>query len=1092
MLKKTKLVSLLLLTGTFIVPGGAFAEAIPEKPSVSLSQQDGRVTCTVEDSFGPVIGASVIIKGTTSGNVTDMEGKVVLENIKKGDVIQVSYIGYATEEIKYTGQSVLKIKLKEDSQALEEVVVVGYGTQKKANLTGAVAQVAGEVLENRPIANIGQGLQGVVPNLNVSTGGGAPGQSSSFNIRGTTSLNGGSPLVLVDNVQMDANLVNPDDVASISVLKDAASAAIYGARAAYGVILITTKNGKKGQKPQVSLSASGYWQSPAVRVTNVNSMEFLNMKDLAYQNGGGSGHYYNDAIYEYAKGYFDGTYAYPEFYNESLDPNKWQYCGNTDWFKELYKTSFSQMYNVNLNGGTEKTTYYASLGFNDVGGMLKAGDDSYKKFNANINVSSDVTKWLNVSAKIMHTYTKEIHPTGGTTAMNSTAWSGLSSYSGMMKNDLSPLMPVRHGHTGRLYASAGANAIDQSDIHTTGGKVYQDDGVHYYAGQGSYTNPVAIQEQGGNGLYKQNDLWMTGAVRITPLEGLVVNADYTFNFYNKGQKQHVQRFYDYTAVAGTEGYYPWTNPSSVTMTNNEDYYTAFNAFAEYTKSFDDNAHNFKVMGGYNQEYKHNKYFWAGRKELIDDSNPAMNLATGEKNLGYSETHWSINGFFARLNYNYKQRYLIELNGRYDGSSKFAKDDRYAFFPSVSVAWRMSEEAFFSPAKTWIDDLKIRASWGSLGNQVVDELGNFPYLPSYGVNTSYSYLLGGSRPVAVSPSGLVSGSFTWETVNQTDFGFDAILLNNRLSASFDWYRRDTKDMLTAGQSLPAVLGTSVPVENAANLKTVGWELSLGWNDRLASGLTYWVKGVLSDYQGEITKFANETGTISNYYVGRKINEIWGYRSEGLFQSAEEVANHADQSYLYGGTWAAGDVKYTDLNNDGKIDIGNNTLENPGDRTIIGNSTPRYSYGLTAGFQFKNFDFEMFWQGIAKRDYAAGGSSFWGFTSEWDTPLKSALDYWTTDNTDAYFPRPNWNNGGNRQTSDRYLQNAAYLRLKNITLGYTIPQILLRKAGISRLRIYLQGENLLTFTPLIDSFDPETINNMTYPISKKVAVGLNLTF
>ena len=410
-----------------------------------------------------------------------MDGNFTLENVKKGDIIQISFIGYVTQEIKYTGQSVLKVNLKEDSKALEEVVVVGYGTQKKANLTGAVAQVAGDVLENRPIANIGQGLQGVVPNLNVNVGGGAPGQSSSFNIRGTTSLNGGSPLVLVDNVQMDANLVNPDDVASISVLKDAASAAIYGARAAYGVILITTKHGKKEQKPQVSFSASGYWQSPAVRVTNVNSMEFLTMKDLAYQNGGGSGHYYNDAIYKYAEAYFNGTYEYPEFYNEAIDPNKWQYCGNTDWFKELYKTSFSQMYNVNLNGGSEKTTYYASLGFNDVGGMLKAGDDYYKKFNANVNVSSDITKWLNVSAKIMHTYTKEQHPTGGTTAMNSTAYSGLSSYSGMMKNDLSPLMPIRHGHTGRLYTNLGAPAINQSDIITTGGKLYQDDGIHYYA-----------------------------------------------------------------------------------------------------------------------------------------------------------------------------------------------------------------------------------------------------------------------------------------------------------------------------------------------------------------------------------------------------------------------------------------------------------------------------------------------------------------------------------------------------------------------------------------------------------------------------------
>lgn len=1098
MLKKTKFISLILLSGALAVPVGAFAETAPFKQETNISQQNGKVSGIVEDALGPVAGASVVVKGTTNGSVTDMNGNFTLEGVNKGAIIQISFIGYVTQEIKYTGQSSLKVNLKEDSQALEEVVVVGYGTQKKANLTGAVAQVAGDVLENRPIANIGQGLQGVVPNLNVTIQSGAPGKGSDFNVRGTTSINGGSPLVLVDNVQMDANLVNPDDIASISVLKDAASAAIYGARAAYGVILITTKQGKKERKPQVSLTANGYWQSPSKRIRNANSMEFLTMKDLAYQNGGGNGHYYNEDVYKYAEAYANGEYAYPEFYNESSDPYKWQYCGNTDWFRELYKkASFSQMYNINVNGGSEKTTYYASVGYNDVGGLLKEADDSYHKFNVNMNISTDVTKWLNVSAKVMHTYTKESHPSGGTTAMNSTAWSGIEAYSGMMKNDLSPLMPVYHGHTGLLYNTAGAAAINDPSlgITTLGGKQYVDNGQRYYAGMGSYTNPIALQAQGGNNDYKQNDLWMTGAIRITPLEGLIINADYTFNMYNKGSKQHVQSFTEYKAVAGTEGVYPWTNPSSVVMTNNEDYYTAFNAFAEYTKTFN-SSHNFKVMAGYNQEYKHNKYFWAGRKGLIDDSNPAMNLATGEKNVGYEETHWSINGFFFRLNYNYEQRYLIEFNGRYDGSSKFPKDDRYAFFPSVSAAWRISGESFWEPLRTWWDDMKIRASYGSLGNQVTGDLGNFPYLASYGTNTSYGMILGGARPVAVTPAGLVSAAFTWETVNQMDFGFDALFLNQRLSAGFDWYRRDTKDMLTAGQALPAVLGASVPVENAADLKTTGWELSLGWNDRLESGFAYWVKGVLSDYQSEITRFANPTGTLRDkdnknmYYEGYKIGTIYGYESNGLYQTDAD-AQKLDKSELYGGTWAAGDVSYVDRNNDGKITKGK-TLSNMGDEKIIGNDTPRYSYGLTAGFEYKGFDFEMFWQGIGKRDYMCGGNAFWGITSEWDTPLKEALDYWTPENTGAYFPRPTWVNGGNRQNTDRYLQNAAYLRLKNLTIGYTIPQKHLSKVGISRLRVYVLGENLLTFTPLIDSFDPETLNNMSYPIQKKYSIGLNLTF
>ena len=1063
MLKDMKTVGVLLLLSA-ISAGTAYAVPKWGTAGVKEIQQNGVCNGVVTDTTGEtVIGASVVVKGTTNGTITGLDGDFSLSGVTKGSILVVSFVGYQNTEVKWNGQP-LTIVLKEDTKVLDEVVVVGYGTQKKANLSGAVAAVDGKVLQDRPITNIGQGLQGVVPNLNITmNNGGAPGATSSFNIRGNTSLNGGSPLVLVDNVQMDANLVNPDDIESISVLKDAASASIYGARAAYGVILITTKKGKKSDKPTVSLSATGYWQSPALTFHNVNSMQYLTMMDEAYQNDGGSGHYFKSQVYQYAEDYFNGKYDSPVFFDTAYDTYKYGYCGNTDWWDELYKTSFSQIYTANISGGNDRTTYYASVSMNDQGGILKAGDDKYNKYNANVNISSNITKWLNVSAKIAHTYTDELHPTGGTTAMNSTAYSGLSSYSGMMKGDLSPLMPVKH-----------------PDGH--------------YAGQGSYTNPVAIMEQGGNAQYKQNDLWMTGAVKITPIKGLVINADYTWNFYGKSSNQHVQNFYDYTAVPGTENYYPWTNPSSVTVTNNDDYYNAFNAFAEYTFSLKE-KHNFKVMVGYNQENKHKKYHYAGRKNLIDSSNPSLNLAYGDMAMNGSETHWSVNGFFARINYDYKGKYLLELTGRYDGSSKFPHGDRYAFFPSASVAWRVSEEKFWEPIRGWFDNFKLRASYGSLGNQALDEsrYGNFPYLATYGINTKYGALLNGTRPVAVSVPGLVSASFTWETVNQIDFGFDASFFGGRLNTSFDWYRRNTKDMLTAGQALPAVLGTSVPQENAADMKTVGWEVSLEWNDRLSNGFGYHIKGVLSDYQASITKFSNPTKLLGTHYVGEKLNEIWGYVSNGLFQSDED-AKTADQSYLSGGSWGAGDVKYEDLNNDGKIDIGKNTLDDSGDRKIIGNSTPRYSYGITAGFDYKGFDFEMFWQGIGKRDYWLGGSQFWGFTDEWCTPLTSSLDYWTEDNRDAYFPRLHHYgvNGGNHQVSTRYLQNAAYLRLKNVVLGYTIPRSITEKVKISRLRVFVQGENLLTFTPLIDSYDPETLNNMTYPINKKISVGLNLTF
>lgn len=1033
---------------------GAQKNVIQQTRPVGLIK--GSVT---SDSGEPLTGVTVKVSGGGNGTVTDIDGNFSV-NAAPGSLLTFSYTGFKPQTVK--AQEGMQVVLQSSVNDLNEVVVVGYGTQKKANLTGAVASVNGSVLENRPISNIGQGLQGVVPNLNVSMGhGGAPGAGASFNVRGTTSLNGGEPLVLVDNVQMDANLVNPDDIESISVLKDAASAAIYGARAAYGVILITTKKGKLNSRPTVQFSASGYWQSPAVEMHNVNSLDYLKMIDIAYQNSGGSGHYFNPLVYEYTEKYVNGTYDQPVFFDKSYSAFKYGYNGNTDWWNELYKTSFSQIYNASISGGSQKTRYYVSLGSNNQGGILKATDEKYNKYNANINVTSELTPWMEVSAKIAHTYTTEMHPTGGTTAMNNTAYSGLSAYSGMMKSDLSPLMPVKH-----------------PDGH--------------YAGQGNFTNPVAIQAQGGNARYRQNDLWMTAGVKLTPIKGLIVNADYTWNYYGWASTQHVRNFYDYTAVPGTENYYPWTNPSSVTRSNSDDYYSSFNAFAEYNLSLGNNDHNMKFMVGYNQEKKRTQYYYAGRKDLIDPENPAINQAIGDMAIDGNMGQWAVNGTFARFNYDYKGRYLLELNGRYDGSSKFKKGHRYQFFPSISAAWRISEEKFFEGVKSWWDNMKLRVSYGSLGNQAVN--GNFPYLATYGINTKYGALLGGGRPVAVYAPGLVSSSFTWETVNQIDFGFDAAFLRNRLSASFDWYRRNTKDMLTDGEVLPAVLGASVPRQNAANLKTVGWELSLEWNDRLANGLSYHVKGVLSDYQSTITKFNNPTGLISQYYVGRKMNEIWGYVSNGLFQTEQEANAHANQSYLYGGKWTAGDVRFEDLDGNNKIDIGDNTLANPGDRKIIGNSTPRFAFGITAGLEYKGIDFEMFWQGIGKRDWfpGSGSAAYWGFTNEWQTPLTTSLDYWTPENTNAFFPRLGWANGGNRNTSTRYLQNASYCRLKNVTLGYTIPRNILDKIGVSRLRVYVTGENLLTFTSLIKAFDPETLNNMTYPINKKIAVGLNLTF
>lgn len=1031
---------------------------------IAFAQSRLNVSGVVKDVSGePVVGASIIVNGTTNGTSSDINGQFNL-SVAPNSTLQISCIGYVSQEVAVgTAPVYFNIVLVEDNTFLEDVVVVGYGTQAKANLTGAVAAVSGDVLEDRPVTNLGQALQGVIPNLNITmNSGGAPGASSNYNIRGTTSLNGGGPLVLVDNVQMDANLVNPEDIESVSVLKDAASAAIYGARAAYGVILITTKRGKQSEKPIITFSANGYVQTPAVVTHTVNSLQFLDMMDSAYQNDGGSGHYYHQSVYEYTKKYMDGTYPDPVFFDEGYSKYKYGYCGNTDWWQELYGPSFSQIYNASITGGSARTKYYVSFGYNNQHGVLKVGKDKYQKYNASINVSSDVTKWLNISAKITDTFTDELHPTGGSAFTNSTARSGLSSYSGQFKADLMPIMPVKHP-----------------------------DGN--YAGQGDYTNPVALQEIGGNGIYKQNDLWLSGAVKVTPFKGLILNADYTFNVYNKYSHEHVQSYYDYTAVPGTENYYPWTNPNSVGLTNNNNWYKALNVYAEYTFDIEKN-HNFKFLVGYNQETKHTTMNRAGRLNLIDNTNPSINLAYGEQRVGGSESIWAVNGVFARFNYDYKGKYLLEFNGRYDGTSKFAEGSRYAFFPSASAAWRISEEDFWTPLKSWWNNLKFRVSYGSLGNQAVSS--NFPYLATYGINTAYSILFNGALPVAVTAPGLVSGSLTWETVNQLNFGVDMAFLDNRLTTEFDWYRRDTKDMLSAGEALPATLGASVPQENAADLRTSGWELILSWRDQTSGGFGYHFRGVLSDNKTVITKFANPTGLLSQNYVGKVMGEIWGYTSYGLFQSDAEVASSPSQKSLSSGNWGAGDVKYEDINGDGVISRGAQTLSDPGDRQIIGNSTAHYHFGVTAGFDYKGIDFEVFFQGVGKRDWDPGqwNSGFWGFTNQWCTPQVHSLDYWTPDNTDAFWPRLHHGGvvGGNHQTSTRYLQDASYVRVKNIVLGYSFPAAFLNKINVQRLRLYLQGENLFTFHHLDANFDPETLDSMTYPINKKISFGLNLTF
>lgn len=1054
MKKITRQVSMFLVIGALGFPATLQAKTGMEVSSPEMVQE--RVTGTVTDASGPVIGATVMQKGTTNGTITDMDGKFSLDGVKKGDVIQITYIGYIMQEITYTGKPI-KVTLVEDSKKLDEVVVVGYATVKKANLTGAVSAVDSKVLEDRPIINLGQGLQGTIPNLNITTSG-QPGKGSTYNVRGETSINGGSPLVLVDGVEMDPNLINPQDVASVSVLKDAASASIYGARAAYGVILITTKTGKKNMPTQVSLDASISFNSPTTRPSYMNSMEYANWMNAANNLTNGRDLFSADEM-EHITAYFnDPANNSPVFV--TTDPNSWQYgncqagkyayCGNTDWMKEMYKKSYPlQQYNVNISGGSDKATYYTSVGYTDQGSLLRHGDEGFRKFNMVNNINYDINNWLNISMKTSYIRTElsGIVQDG----VHGEAWIG---------NDTQPLMPVKHP-----------------------------DGN--WAGQGNYTNFAAVLDEMGSRKTTKNDFWNTLALKLTPLKGMTINMDYTFNYYAEHNKNHIKSFNEYGVEGNFLQVFQYSKPNGVYEGQNNDTYNAFNFFGDYERTF--GKHYFKVMAGYNQETKHTRSFYAQREKLISNDLPSMGSATGDKYVGNSDDSWATRSGFFRVNYTYADRYLLELNGRYDLSSKFPKNDRAVFNPSFSVGWKLSEESWFkNPTNGFFDELKIRGSYGSLANQALDN-GWHSYLSTYGTGTM-SYIMGGVQNQYVSPGGLVSTSITWEKVTQWDLGLDFAILNNRLQGTFDYYQRSTTGMLGAGKVLPGVLGTSEPEENAADMVTRGWELSLSWNDRLDNGFHYSASFNLSDTQAEITKFDNPTKSLSSsYYEGQILGDIWGYEST-LFQSQAEIDAAPDQSQLDGGIKKVpGDIKFINQNGDNVINNGENTVDNPGDMKIIGNNKARFRYGFNISADWKGVDFGIFFQGVGKRDLMLPATFKWQYGSQWQVPVAAAQDYWREDNTSAYYPVARFNGGsalGQNQT--RYLLNAAYLRLKSVSVGYTIPQTLTQQWGIQKCRIYFSGENLLTFKHTPEGFDPELDNPYKYPQQKSLSVGINVTF
>lgn len=1011
-------------------------------PVVAVVQQKkNTVSGVVLDPTGmPVIGANIMVKGTTSGTITDMDGKFSLE-VDKDATLVISYIGFASQEIKVGNQTKLSISLKEDSEALDELVVVGYGTQKKVNLTGAVEVLEGDKLENRPVTTVTQALQGQVSGANFTTGsfGYEPGASLSFQIRGQ-----GDAYVLVDGVPTDLSRVNPNDIESISVLKDAAAASIYGAMASYGVVLITTKSGKSNQKPVISFNANVATKKLHRKPHMVDSWTFAKMLNEAGDNGGGRV-YDNETIDRIIAYQNDPTL--PETVPSTVVPGKWaeeQYSNaNYDWFDEYYGSGLTNQENISIRGGSEKVKYYVSAGHVYDDGIINYGTDNYRRLNTIAKIDVELTKWWSFSVNNRFQHSKRVKP----------------NFDNQGDYDL-------------LFHQIARTFPNQAKVTPNG----------YY----TKLSKIPWAQDAGTDETKGYETMQRFTTEIRPLTGWKINADYTFRSY--ASKFTSNNFICYEdMVDGTLVPLGTTVPSYVEKNQKNNFYSSFNAYTSYQFDIKD-MHNFSIMAGLQQEQQRNETLAGRKNDIVTNEVPSISTSTGDiHSLTDDLTHWSRLGFFFRLNYNFKEKYLLEVNGRYDGTSIFAEGNRWGFFPSFSGAWNISREAFFDPIVDKVNNLKIRASWGSLGNQNVTA---YQDLALMGIKSNLAWLLNGSRPVYTTAPNLVNTMLTWETSQTLDFGIDAGFLNNRLNVTADWYQRHTKDRLGPAEALPAVIGATIPKKNNSELRTNGWEIAVTWRDQVNDDFSYSVSAMLYDYYSTVTKYNNPTNILTTDYEGKRVGDLWGYTTEGLIQTQEEADKIMQTGYQnqFHSVWNTGDVKYADLNKDGVVNNGKNTLEDHGDLSIIGNTTPRYQFSLTLGAEYKGFDFSMMWQGVGKRDLWINSNMFWGFTT-WNQSslfVDDHLDYYRDKdadtyaglgiNTESYFPRPylvgNQNNK-NRQTQTRYLQNGAYARLKNLQLGYTLPKSLTEKIELSRVRVYFSGDNLCTLTGRFPhSLDPET--------------------
>ena len=1073
---------------------------------ISLYAQSRSVSGKVLDEQQvPIIGAAVIMAGEGSvGSVTDIDGNFAL-TVPSGDVtLNVTCLGYESKAVSVSNtQSMVTIILKEDSMMIDETVVVGYGTQKKVNLTGAITTVASKELENRTSHSLTNMLQGSVPGLNITTSSGTPGASGSINIRGVTSINDAEPIVVIDGAIGDLDRVNPNDVQSISVIKDAAAAAVYGARAAYGVILITTKSGSdKDGKAIVKYSGKFGWEEPTTS-TDYETRGYWSVYtvDKFWQADAGKKYTtYTDYDMGQLLARVNDKTEHPDrpWVVEDIRNGKrqWVYYANTDWYHELYKDQHPvQKHSVSISGGGKAVRYFLSASYDKKVGVIKQNPDVYQKYNLRSKLDFDINKWFKMS--------------------NNTSYFA-SSYSFPGVGDVENAFAYAARHA---LAAFPLKNPDGSWVYTTpmiSGNYNVENGRHFVYGNDKNFN-----------MDKYNDFQNTTELKFTPVKQFNITANFTYRNYTTSYTNRQTKF-DYRVYPGADIQYYTSGAGEDKLTENIKRYNYLsgNVFATFEETWKD-AHHFTAMAGVNAETWANKNVKALGTNLLSEDLNDLNLIAPDVDgnvlteVGGGQNAYSLLGVFARVNYDYKGRYLFEASARYDGTSRFAAGSRWGVFPSGLIGWRISEEPFFAPAKKVVNNLKLRASYGSLGNQNV---GYYAHLRTISLNyfSNYTFGEGSTKPKYSSLSNPVSSGLTWETTQQSNIGLDMTMFNNRLEFTAEAYIRDTKNMLTDGDALPGVFGADPPKANSADLRTKGYELSLSWRDQFnlaGHPFGYSVRATMSDFRSHITKFDNPTKTFGkSYYEGMRLGDIWGFVVDGLFATDEEAKQYTsevlDCSYINGrmtGGFLAGDLRFVDLDGDKVLGIGSNTVDKPGDRKILGNSLPSLQYGLTFAFDWLGFAVSAFFQGTGNHYWYPHGfnMNFWGcYSYSFVSFLQRDFIQrcWSEENPDAYFPRPrsySATGGELSKVNSRYLQNVRYLRFKNLTVGYTLPKKWLDKVRVDKVRIYFTGENLHYWSPLKKNclyVDPESAfsrssdvdNHMSYTWQKTMMFGIDITF